>query len=249
MNNSYAFKKGIRDGIPIGMGYYAVAFSLGFMAKKCGLSPIQGFIGSFFTRASAGEYGVYTMVVQDAGYLSVVAMSLVTNLRYLLMSTALSQKFSPDTSLLKRILTGCCVTDEIFGISIAYKGYLNPYYTFGAFAISTPLWALGTMTGIAAGSILPDRIVSALSVALYGMFIAIIIPPSKKDKAVGIAVVISFLLSYIARRPEISGILNLSSGTVTIILTILISAAAAFLKPVNVSEDSHKEYHEAGDSL
>ena len=72
MDNGIAFKKGIRDGIPIGMGYFAVAFSLGFMAKKCGLSPLQGFIGSFFTRASAGEYGVYTMVVQDAGYLSVV---------------------------------------------------------------------------------------------------------------------------------------------------------------------------------
>ena len=127
MNNRTAFRKGLRDGFPIAMGYFAVAFSLGFMAKKCGLTPLQGFIGSFFTRASAGEYGVYTLVMQNAGYISVFAMSLVTNLRYLLMSTALTQKFSPETSLLKRILTGCCVTDEIFGISIAYKGYLNPF--------------------------------------------------------------------------------------------------------------------------
>ena len=123
MENSIAFKKGLKDGTPIALGYFAVAFSLGFMAKKCGLSPFQGFIGSFFTRASAGEYGVYSLVVQNAGYISVIAMSLVTNLRYLLMSTALTQKFSPETSLLKRILVGCCVTDEIFGISIAYKGY------------------------------------------------------------------------------------------------------------------------------
>lgn len=231
MKRENDFLKGIRDGIPIGLGYFAVAFSLGFMAKKCGLSPLQGFIGSFFTRASAGEYGVYTMVVQDAGYFAVVAMSLVTNLRYLLMSTALSQKFNPEVPLFTRILTGCCVTDEIFGISIAYPGYLNPAYTFGAFTISTPLWALGTMSGIIAGSVLPDSIVSALSVALYGMFIAIIIPPSKKDKAVGIAVAVSFLLSYVVRRPEISGMLNLNSGAITIILTILISAAAACIKP------------------
>ena len=237
MENTYAFRKGIRDGIPIGLGYFAVAFSLGFMARKCSLTPLQGFIGSFFTRASAGEYGVYSMVVQDAGYLSVIAMSLVTNLRYLLMSTALSQKFSPDTSLLKRILTGCCVTDEIFGISIAYPGYLNPAYTFGAFSVSTPLWALGTMSGIVAGSVLPGRIVSALSVALYGMFIAIIVPPSKKDKAVGIAVVISFLLSLAVRRLKITEQLNLSSGAITIILTVLISAAAAYLKPVQPSGD------------
>ncbi len=238
MDNSIAFRKGLRDGTPIALGYFAVAFSLGFMAKKCGLSPFQGFIGSFFTRASAGEYGVYSLVVQNAGYLSVIAMSLVTNLRYLLMSTALTQKFSPETSLLKRILVGCCVTDEIFGISIAYKGYLNPYYTFGAFAISTPLWALGTTTGIIAGSILPARAVSALSVALYGMFIAIIIPPSKKDKAIGIAVAVSFLLSWVVRNIDFFGQFDLSSGTITIILTLLISAAAALIHPVltNVEE-------------
>jgi predicted branched-subunit amino acid permease len=231
MDNAIAFRKGLRDGMPIALGYFAVAFSLGFMAKKCTLTPVQGFIGSFFTRASAGEYGVYSLVVQDAGYLSVVAMSLITNLRYLLMSTALTQKFSPETSFIKRILTGCCVTDEIFGISIAYPGYLNPAYTFGAFAISTPLWALGTMTGIIAGSVLPMRIVSALSVALYGMFIAIIVPPSKKDKAVCAAVAASFLLSWLARNVGFVKNLGLSSGSITIILTILISAAAAVIKP------------------
>ena len=238
MNNDQAFKKGLRHGLPIAMGYYAVAFSLGFMAKKCTLTPLQGFIGSFFTRASAGEYGVYSLVVQDAGYISVVAMSLITNLRYLLMSTALTQKFSPETPLFKRILTGCCVTDEIFGISIAYPGYLNPYYTFGAFAISTPMWALGTMTGIIAGSVLPARAVSALSVALYGMFIAIIIPPSKKDRAVGLSVIAGFLLSYLARNLDIIKRIDLSSGTVTIILTVAISAAAAILKPINVNGDA-----------
>ncbi|MCR5421622.1 MAG: AzlC family ABC transporter permease [Lachnospiraceae bacterium] len=246
MENRIALKKGLRDGIPIALGYFAVAFSLGFMAKKCSLSPIQGFIGSFFTRASAGEYGVYTLVLQDAGYLSVVAMSLITNLRYLLMSTALSQKFSKNTSLFKRILTGCCVTDEIFGISIAYPGYLNPYYTYGAFLISTPMWALGTTMGIIAGSVLPARIVSALSVALYGMFIAIIIPPSKKNKAVLIAVASSFILSYVARNSETVKKLQLSSGTVTILLTIFISALAALIKPIdntpkNDNEENRKE--------
>ncbi len=235
MDNKKAFTKGLCDGIPIGLGYFAVAFSLGFMARRCTLTPIQGFIGSFFTRASAGEYGVYSMIVQDAPYLAVVAMSLVTNLRYLLMSTALSQKFSEETPLISRILTGCCVTDEIFGISIAYEGHLNPCYTFGAFAISTPLWALGTTFGIIAGNILPSRIVSALSVALYGMFIAIIVPPSKKDRAVGIAVLAGFALSYVVRSPAITKMLNLSSGSVTILLTILISVAVSIIRPIDDS--------------
>lgn len=232
MDNKTAFTKGLTHGFPIAMGYFAVAFSLGFMAKKCTLTPIQGFIGSFFTRASAGEYGVYSLVVQDAGYLSVIAMSLITNLRYLLMSTALTQKFSSDTSLLKRILVGCCVTDEIFGISVGFPGRLNPYYTFGAFAISTPFWALGTMSGIIAGSVLPARAVSALSVALYGMFIAIIIPPSKKNRAIGIAVAVSFFLSWLVRSVDLFSQFNISSGAITIILTILISTAAAIIKPV-----------------
>ena len=230
MNKKQIFFKGLRDGLPIGLGYFAVAFSLGIMAKKAGLNALQGFIASFFTRASAGEYGAYSMIAINASYLEVVIITLITNLRYLLMSTALSQKFEEKTPLFTRILVGCCVTDEIFGISIAYPGCLDPLYTFGAFAISTPLWASGSCLGIIAGSILPARLVSALSVALYGMFIAIIVPPSKKDKAVLIAVISAFVLSFICNYAPL--INTLSSGSRTIILTIIISALAAIIKPV-----------------
>ena len=116
----------MRDGFPIGMGYFAVSFSLGIIAAKAGLTAWMGFVGSFLTRASAGEYGVYSLIAIGASYVEVVAMCLVTNLRYLLMSTALTQKFASNVSLLKRILVACCVTDEIFGISIAYPGNLPP---------------------------------------------------------------------------------------------------------------------------
>lgn len=234
MKNKNVFLKGMRDGAPIGAGYFAVAFSLGILAKKAGLTPVMGFISSLFTRASAGEYGTYTLVAQDATYLSVILMSLVTNLRYLLMGTALTQKFDEKTSILNRLFVGTCITDEIFGISIAYPGSLNPLYTYGATAIAAPLWALGCALGIVAGGVLPIRIVSALSVALYGMFIAIIVPPSKKDKAVLVAVLVSFILSLLSKYlPYIS---SLSSGTRTIILTIVIAAVAAVIKPVEVEE-------------
>ena len=224
------FLRGVRDGIPIALGYYAVAFSLGIIASNAGIGALLGFVGSFFTRASAGEYGVYTLVAASATYAEVVGMSLITNLRYLLMSTALSQKFSEGTSLAKRVLVSFCVTDEIFGISIAYPGNLEPAYTYGAALISTVFWASGTASGIIAGDVLPANVVSALSVALYGMFLAIIIPPSRKDRAVGIAVVMSFVLSGVcAVMPVVS---DLSSGMRTILLTILISATAAICKPV-----------------
>lgn len=231
MNQRKIFLNGIKDGFPIGLGYFAVSFSLGIIAKKGGLTPLLGFLSSFFTRASAGEYGAYTLIADQAMYSELILMGLITNLRYLLMSTALSQKFSPTTSLLHRILVGCCITDEIFGISIAYEGFLAPIYTYGATAIAAPMWAAGTAFGIIAGSILPTRLVSAFSVALYGMFLAIIIPPSKKDKAVLVAVIFSFFLSYVCSiAPVIS---NLSSGMRTILLTIAISSVAAIIKPTS----------------
>ena len=224
----------MRDGFPIGMGYFAVSFSLGIIAAKAGLTAWMGFVGSFLTRASAGEYGVYSLIAIGASYVEVVAMCLVTNLRYLLMSTALTQKFASNVSLLKRILVACCVTDEIFGISIAYPGILPPAYPFGAMLVSTTMWASGTAVGIVAGEILPPHVVAALSVALYGMFIAIIIPPSKRDNAVGISVIASFLLSWLCS--VLPTVREMSAGTRTIVLTIVIAAIAAYVKPVKIED-------------
>lgn len=230
--NKNPWLHGLRDGIPIALGYFAVAFSIGIIASKAGLTWWMGAASSWLTRASAGEYGVYSLAAVGATYAEIIGFSLVANMRYLLMSAALTQKFHPKTSLLKRIMVACCVTDEVFGISIAYPGYLHPAYTFGAMLISTTLWSAGTACGIIAGDILPTNIVSALSVALYGMFIAIIIPPGKKDRAVLIAIIASFALSGIcAIAPVLS---DISAGMRTILLTILISAIAALAKPVQI---------------
>lgn len=232
---------GFRDGIPIGLGYFAVAFSLGIAARSAGLSALQGFIASIFTNASAGEYAVFSLIAAGASYLEVALITIVTNARYLLMSCALSQKLSPDTPLSLRLLTGMGITDEIFGISIARPGYLSPWYTFGALLIASLCWALGTSLGIIAGNMLPARIVSALSVALFGMFLAVIIPPSRKNKIVAGLVLISFAASYAASViPQLAA---LSDGTRTILLTVAISAAAAILFPVN--QDGEENEHDA----
>ena len=228
---------GTRIGIPIALGYFAVAFSLGIIAKQAGLTAPIGFLSSFFTRASAGEYGVYTLVAAQASYVEIVAMCLVVNLRYMLMSAALSQKIAPGTSWLHRVLMACCVTDEIFGVSIARLGYCPPTYTYSAALVSTLFWASGCAVGIVAGGMLPTAIVAALSVALYGMFLAIIMPPCRHDRYVLYAVVASFVLSgLLSVAPVVSG---WSSGTRTIVLTIVISAVAAYLKPIKVEEEPH----------
>lgn len=224
------FLEGFHDGIPIALGYFVVSFTLGIAARNAGLDPLQGFLASFFNNASAGEYAGFTVIEADAPYLEIVLITLVANARYMLMSCALSQKFQPGTSIWHRIFVGFDVTDEIFGITIARKGPLNPYYNYGAMALALPGWAVGTSLGVVAGNILPPAVVSALSVALYGMFLWVIIPPAKKNRIVGGLVLASFALSYLASI--LPGIASCSSGTRTIILTVLIAGIGAALFPI-----------------
>ena len=214
----------------IALGYFAVSFSLGIAARNAGLTPIQGFFASLFNNASAGEYAAFSLIAAGATYLEVAIITLIANARYLLMSCALAQKFAPGTPFFHRLIIGYDVTDELFGITIARPGYLNPFYTYGAIALAAPAWAMGTALGIIAGNLLPVRAVSALSVALYGMFLAIIIPPARKNRVVAVLVMLSFALSFACGC--LPGIASLSDGTRTILLTVLISCGAAILFPV-----------------
>ncbi len=227
--NLNVLKEGFIDGIPIGLGYFAVSFSLGILATKANLSAIQGFIASLLCNASAGEYAGFLVIIGNEGYLQMAIISLVTNIRYLLMSAALAQRCN-EISLKHRLILSFYITDEIFGITIARKDKLNPYYTYGAIIPATLLWSSGTALGIIAGNILPIRIVSALSVALYGMFLAIIIPPAKEDKNILYLVISSFILSFVSTY-YLPVLKDLSNGTRTIILTIIISTIGALLFP------------------
>lgn len=230
MSEGRTFSKGMKAGIPIGLGYFAVAFSLGVTAHDCGFNAFQGFLSSFTTYASAGQYMGFTMYAANVTLLQYIAIIAITNARYLLMGVALNQKLPAGTSPAKRLMLGATITDEIFGISIAQPGGLNPEYPLGALIVAMPLWSFGTALGITMGNLLPLRAVSALSVCLYGMFLAVIIPPSRKDKTVGIFVAISFAASFASKY--ISGVRNISEGNRVILLTVVISAVAALLFPV-----------------
>ena len=231
--------KGMRDGLPIGLGYFAVAFSLGITAKSIGLSPITCAITSILCHASAGEYAVYSMIGANATYIEMAIMIFIANARYLLMSTAMSQRMHPDLSFFHRLFMGFGITDELFGISIARPGTLNPNYMYGGMLVAIPMWAAGSAMGCFSGEVMPDRIVSALSVALFGMFLAIIVPPAKENRLIGILIIISFIASYaFAYLPALSGI---SGGTKTIILTVAISSLAAILFPHAEDDEEDKE--------
>ncbi len=233
--NQSLFKEGMRDGMPVCLGYIAVGFAIGIAARNAGLTAVQGLLLSLFNNASAGEYAGIRVIAAAGSYLQMALMTLVANIRYLLMSCSLSQKFSPETPFFHRLIIGYDITDELFGLAINRPGKLVPKYMYGAFAVAIPGWALGTMFGVMAGNILPAILVSALSVMLYGMFIAIIIPPAKKDRTVLVCVIVSFAASFAAAHlPLIS---NLSEGTRIIILTVVISALAAAICPVKGAED------------
>lgn len=242
MNHKSSFRQGITDGIPIALGYLAVSFSFGIMAKNAGLNALQAVLLSFTNLTSAGQFAGLGIITAGASYLEMAFTQLVINLRYCLMSAALSQKIDTKAPFFHRFLVSYGVTDEIFGVSSTLKGKLDPFYSYGVISVASPGWTLGTLLGVLSGSILPDRILSALGVALYGMFIAVIVPASKENKIIAGLVIISMLASLIfSIAPVISGI---SSGFRIIILTVIIAGAAAALFPVQEEETSKENEYD-----
>lgn len=223
-----ALRAGIHDGIPIGLGYFAVSFALGIAARGAGLNAFQSFLASLLCNASAGEYAAFTLIAADATYIELALMTLVANARYLLMSCALSQR-AEGVGLRHRMLVGFDVTDELFAVTIARPGRLEPFYFYGAMLMALPGWSVGTALGNIAGDLLPARLTAALGVALYGMFLAVIIPTAKKDKVIAGLIVFCFAASYLMSRIPTSA--AIPEGTRILILTVVIASAAALLFP------------------
>lgn len=224
------FLKGMRDGIPIGLGYFAVSFTLGIAAKKAGLTAFQASAMSAMMLASAGQFAGIGMIAAGAGFAELVVTELVVNLRYLLMSGALSQKVRRDKPFYHRFLMAYEVTDEIFGIAMSVEGKLHPAYMYGAVTVAAPGWVSGTFLGAVIGMVLPANVMSALNVALYGMFMAVVVPPSRKNRVVAGVVALSMAASAAFSRIPVLN--RISPGFQIIILTVLLAGAAAVLFPV-----------------
>ena len=230
---------GMKDGIPIALGYLAVSFSLGIQAKEAGINALYASLMSILNVTSAGEFAAIGIIAAN-GSLSEIALSqLIINLRYMLMSCALAQRVSPEAKTSSRLFMAYGVTDEIFGISIGQKGHINPAYPIGAILIAIPAWTLGTYLGVLFGNILPAIIVNSLCIALYGMFIAIFIPPAKKEKSVAGAVILAMLTSLAFTLLPV--LKEISSGTRVIIITVSLSLVFALLFPVKDEDSDTKE--------
>ena len=235
MSKKESFLSGMRDGIPIALGYFAVSFSFGILAVSGGLSPWEAGLISLTNLTSAGQFAGLEVIVAGGTYLELMLTQLVINLRYLLMSFSLSQKLRMDEPRVHRMILAFGITDEIFGISIGQKDKVSAFYHYGAMCVAIPGWTLGTVVGAIFGNILPVMVVNALSVALYGMFIAIVIPPAKQDKNILSAVVVAMIAGL--AFSVVPYLRDISSGFSIIIITVSISAVMAFVAPLGKNRE------------
>lgn len=232
-NNTYEnikdFKYGVKRGLPIAMGYFPVSFTFGLMAVNGGLPVWLAVFISLSNLTSAGQFAGTNLIIAGAGYFEITLTTFVINIRYMLMSLSLSQKIKPETSLWQRLIFGFGITDETFSVASMETGKLSYYYMLGL--ISTPIagWTLGTLAGALICSSLPAALASAMGIALYGMFIAIIVPPSIQSGPVLFIVLLSVVITCILKyMPFLSSI---SDGFRVIISTLAAAGAGAVLFP------------------
>lgn len=224
------FLKGLRHGVPIGLGYLSVSFTFGMKAVGDGLTAVQAVMISLMNLTSAGQCAGLPLMVGGASMIEMALTQLIINLRYALMSLSLGQKLDGTMTTLRRMIFSFANTDEIFAVASSQPGKVGNTYLYGLMLAPMFGWSTGTLLGAVAGQLLPAFVRSALGVAIYGMFLAIILPPARKEKPVRVVVLIAVVLSLCFRYIPLLN--TLSSGFVIIICAVAASALGAWLFPV-----------------
>ncbi|MCH5195779.1 MAG: AzlC family ABC transporter permease [Oscillospiraceae bacterium] len=224
-----SYKTGLRDGLPIALGYLSVSFTFGISAVGMGISPLAAILISMTCLTSAGQLAGAGIIAAGGGFAEMALAQLVINIRYSLMSLSLSQKLNEKYNLPHRIISAFGITDEIFAVASGKDGEIAPRYMYGLITLPYIFWAAGTAMGALFGEILPENVKSALGIAIYVMFVAIVIPPAKKIRGVmAVALIAAGLSCIIKFVPIFSGI---SSGISVIICAVIAAALGAILFP------------------
>ena len=227
-------EKGMKDGIPIAVGYFSVSFTFGMLAVKSGISPFHAVLISLMNLTSAGQFAGLTVIISGASLVEMALTQLVINIRYALMSISLSQKLDTSVKTGSRLLIAYGNTDEIFAVASSKPGTVGAKYMYGLIFRPVVGWVGGTLAGAVASTILPASVISALGVALYGMFIAIVVPPCTEHREVRTVVLIALILS--AAFYYLPVLKQISSGFMIIICTVVAAAIGAVLFPVKEDE-------------
>lgn len=231
----YTFLKGIKDGIPICLGYLSVSFAFGIFAVESGLSILETLLISMANVTSAGQLAGVPIIACGGSFMELAISQIVINLRYALMSVSLSQKLDKSIKLIDKFLISFVNTDEVFAVASGQAGQVGKKYMYGL--ILTPYlgWSSGTLLGAVAGNILPAIVISSLGVAIYGMFIAIVVPQAKRSQSTALCVLFSILLSCLFKYvPTLSSV---PDGFVIIICAVIASILFAVIAPIPAKEE------------
>lgn len=232
------YQNGLRDGVAVALGYFAVSFTFGMASSADGLSILQAVLISLTNVTSAGQFSGLAIIAAGGTYIEIALTQLVINLRYCLMSFSLAQKLDRTVPRWHRYLMAYSVTDEIFALDASLDSTLPPAYHYGITSVAVPGWVLGTLAGAVSGNILPAFAISALGVAIYGMFLAIIIPPARKNRTVLLVVLSAMGLSFLFSVLPV--LRKITSGFVIIITTVVVAGIAAGLRPIEETTEHTK---------
>ena len=233
------FKMGLRDGVPIALGYVPVSFAFGLFATSSGLSIIETVLISLFNLTSAGQMAAVPIIAGGGTLIELALTQLIINMRYSLMSVSLSLRFGRNVRFIDRFAIAYTNTDEIFGVAIGKESLLGRKYLFGLPIAPYLGWALGTALGAMAGNVLPEILVSSLGIALYCMFIAIVVPRAKSDRNTALAVLCAIALSAVFYyTPYLS---DIPSGFVIMICSVAVSLVFALIAPIPEDEEVQNE--------
>ena len=230
MMNFREYRMGVSRGLPVGMGYFSVSFGFGAMAVSQGLSAWDATLISLTNLTSAGQFAGLTVIVAAATLWEMILTQLIINSRYALMSLALSQRMGERIGFLPRLLIAFFNTDEIFALAMARTEPLTIPFMLGLGTLPIVGWTLGTLCGGLAGSVLPASIQAALGVMLYGMFIAIVVPPAKTDRKILAAVILALVFS--SAFTWVPVLKTVSAGISIVICTVAAAGICAALLPI-----------------
>ena len=233
------YKRGLRHGLPIALGYLSVSFAFGIQATAVGLSPLQATLISIFNVTSAGQLAGLQLMAAGAPLIEMALTQLTINLRYALMSLSLSQKLDGSMTTMHRLLLSFCNTDEVFAVASQQPGKVGRAYLYGLTNGPFVGWVAGTLLGALAGGILPKAVTDALGIAIYGMFIAIILPPFRRSREVRAVVLVAVAMSCLFTLLPLFSFL--SDGFRIIVCAVVASALGAWLMPQPVQQDDAKE--------
>lgn len=234
--NKSLFRKGLLDGLPIGLGYLSVSFAFGIFAVNSGLSAAEASLISMTCMTSAGQLAAVPIMTGGGSLLELIVSQIIINLRYSLMSISLSQKLGEDVTAADRFAIAFFNTDEIFAVASSQTGQVSRTYLYGLGVLPWVGWAGGTIAGALAGNILPPLVTSALGVAIYGMFIAIVVPVARQERPVALCVLIAVCLS--CAFEFLPALQRIPGGFTVILCAVIASALMALVAPVAEEVDA-----------